>query len=136
MDARVYWPFSWSNSTVMEEVVLEALDLANLLVDTVADKKGNDVIILDMREQSVLTDYFLLCSAATDRQIKAIANAVREDARDEAGISAMGQEGSAEAGWVLIDFGDLIVHVFSDEMRHYYNLEELWKEGHVLLRMP
>ena len=89
-----------------------------------------------MREHSVLTDYFLLCSAANDRQIRAIAAAVREEAKEKGHNLIMGQEGSAEAGWVLIDFGDLIVHVFSEEMRRYYDLEELWKEGQVLLRMP
>ena len=112
------------------------MDLANLLVDTVSDKKAGDILILDMREHSVLTDYFLLCSAANDRQIRAIAAAIRDEAKQKGNAVAMGQEGSAESGWVLVDYGDLIVHVFSEEMRQYYNLEELWKEGHVLLRMP
>ncbi len=121
---------------IPEVLALEALELANLLVDSISDKKASDILILDMREHSVLTDYFLLCSAGSDRQIRAVADAVREDAKNEADMVAMGQEGSAEAGWVLVDFGDLIVHIFSEEMRRYYNLEELWKEGHVLLRMP
>ncbi|MDJ0755720.1 MAG: ribosome silencing factor [Ardenticatenaceae bacterium] len=117
-------------------MLLEALELANLLVDTIADKKGGDVIILDMREQSVLTDFFLICTANSDRQIKAIAEAIWDDSKQKGDVVAMGQEGSAESGWILIDFGDLIVHVFSEEKREFYNLEELWQEGRVMLRMP
>lgn len=117
-------------------LLLEALELANLLVDTIADKKGGDVIILDMREQSVLTDFFLICTANSDRQIKAIAEAIWDDAKQKGDVVAMGQEGSAESGWMLIDFGDLIVHVFSEDKREFYNLEELWQEGRIMLRMP
>lgn len=89
-----------------------------------------------MREQSVLTDYFLLCSASNNRQIKAISEAVWEEAKEVAGDVRMHREGLAHSGWVCLDFGDLIVHVFSEEMREYYNLEELWQDGRVMLRMP
>lgn len=88
-----------------------------------------------MREQSVLTDYFLLCNGDSNRQIGAIADAVLEDAKQKAEITVMSKEGNPDSGWVLLDFGDLIVHIFSPEKRVYYNLEELWQEGHVVLRM-
>lgn len=83
----------------------------------------------------MLTDLFLLTTASNARQIKAIAEAVWDEAK-QAGIVGMGQEGTAESGWVLLDFGDLIVHVFSEEMRQFYNLEELWQEGRIVMRMP
>jgi ribosome-associated protein len=114
---------------------LETLELAHLLVDTALDKKASDIIILDLREQSVLTDYFLICNGESNRQIGAIADAILDDAKQEAGVKAMGKEGDANSGWVLVDYGDLIVHVFSPEKRSYYNLEDLWQEGHVVLRM-
>lgn len=118
-----------------EKTKLEALELAHLLVETVLDKKASDIILLDMREQSVFTDFFLLCNGESNRQINAIADAVQEDAKDEAGISPMGKEGDPNSGWVLVDYGDLIVHVFSPEKRAYYNLEDLWQDGRVVLRM-
>lgn len=118
-----------------EKTKLEALELAHLLIDTVLDKKASDIIILDMREQSIFTDVFLLCNGESNRQINAIANAIQEDAKQEAGISPMGKEGDPNSGWVLVDYGDLIVHIFSPEKRAYYNLEDLWQEGYVVLRM-
>ncbi|MCB0036480.1 MAG: ribosome silencing factor [Anaerolineales bacterium] len=118
-----------------EDINLEALELAHLLVDTVLDKKASDIIILDLREQSVLTDYFLLCNGDSNRQINAIADAVQEDAKQKADVIIMNKEGDPNSGWVLLDFGDLIVHVFSPEKRAYYDLEGLWHESHVVLRM-
>ncbi len=119
-----------------EEALDKALSLAHLLVDTVSDKKASDILILDLEGQSFLTDYFLLCTAENRRQLQAVATAVVEDAKEKAGIIAMGREGNAESGWILIDFGDLIVHVFAPDQRHYYGLEELWHNGRVVLRMP
>jgi ribosome-associated protein len=112
-----------------------ALELAYLLVDTVGDKKASDILILDLLGRSVLTDYFLICTAENRRQLDAIATAVWEDAKQKAGVIAMSREGNAESGWILIDFGNLIVHLFSPEQRHYYGLEELWHTARVVLRM-
>ena len=120
----------------MEKNSLEALDFANILIDSISDKKGRDILLLDMREQSILSDYFLLCSASNDRQLKAIAEAVKEEAKEKAGISSTGYEGTPQSGWMLIDFGDLVIHVFSEEQRAYYNLEELWQKSHIVMRMP
>ena len=134
-----------NNQMLAEEAVAEgfeitnsedALELAHLLTDAVSDKKASDIIILDLLGRSVLTDYFLLCTAENRRQLQAIATAVLETAKQDANVVAMGREGNAESGWILIDFGDLIVHIFSPEQRLYYRLEELWHESHVVLRMP
>ncbi len=134
-----------NNQILAEEEVAEgfeiinsedALELAHLLTDAISDKKASDIIILDLLGRSVLTDYFLLCTAENKRQLQAIATAVVETAKQDANIIAMGREGTAESGWMLIDFGDLIVHIFSPEQRLYYRLEELWHESHVVLRMP
>lgn len=88
-----------------------------------------------MREQTVFADYFLICNAENDRQLRALGHSVVEDAKENGKIQASGREGLAETGWVLIDFGDLIVHLFSPEKREYYNLEELWANAHVVLHM-
>ncbi|MCA9924164.1 MAG: ribosome silencing factor [Anaerolineales bacterium] len=114
---------------------LESLELAHLLVDTILDKKGSHITLLDLREQTVFADYFLICTAENDRQLRALAQSVVEDAKQNGKVMANGREGMPETGWVLVDFGDLIVHLFSPSTRAYYNLEELWAEAHVVLHM-
>ncbi len=115
---------------------LEGLELANVLVDTLIDKKASNILLLDIREQAVFSDYFILCNGENDRQIRALTEAVTEAAREKADILPRGTEGEAESGWVLVDLGAIIIHLFSNERRAYYNLEELWSNAHVVLRMP
>ena len=114
---------------------LESLELAHLLVETVLDKKGSDITLLDLREQAVFADYFLICNGENDRQLRALANSIAQDAKQKAKALAKSIEGSPESGWVLVDFGDLLVHLFSPDMRHYYDLEDLWDAAHVVMRM-
>lgn len=99
------------------------------------EKKGAEITLLDLREQIVFADYFLICSGENDRQLKAIANNVAETAKENGRALANKIEGNAETGWVLVDFGDLIVHIFAPKQRHYYDLEGLWHEGHTVLSM-
>ena len=91
--------------------------------------------MLDIREQAVFSDYFILCSGENARQIKALIDAVVENAKKKAGVRPWGLEGDPDTGWVLVDFGGVIIHLFSPEKRDYYNLEELWGDAHVVLRM-
>lgn len=114
---------------------LEGLELANALVDSIIDKKGNNILLLDIREQAVFSDYFILCNGENPRQIKALIDGVVENAKKKAGVRPSGLEGDPDTGWVLVDFGGVIIHLFSPEKRDYYNLEELWSEAHVVLRM-
>lgn len=114
---------------------LDSLEFAHILVDAILDKKGSDIILLDLREQSVFADYFLICSGENERQIRALAEGLRTEAKKEADIIAKNLEGVPEAGWILVDFDDLVVHVFAPDKRHYYDLEELWSDAHVVLRM-
>ena len=104
-------------------------------MDAILDKKGSDIVLLDLREQSIFADYFLICSGENQRQIRALAEGLRTEAKKEAGVIAKSLEGASEAGWVLVDFDDLIVHVFSPDKRQYYDLEDLWADAHVVLRM-
>lgn len=106
-----------------------------MLVDSLYEKKAQNITLLDLKEQAVFADYFLICSADNDRQLRALSDTVLEDAKQEGKIIAGGREGRAENGWVLIDFGDLIIHLFSSEKREFYNLEELWSDARVVLHM-
>ncbi len=114
---------------------LDSLKLAHLVVDTILEKKGTDITLLDIREQAVFADYFLLCNGDNARQLGALASSIAEEAKKKARILPLGVEGEAESGWLLVDFGDLIVHVFAPEKRAYYNLEELWSQAHRVLEM-
>lgn len=109
--------------------------MAHLLVDSILDKKGSNITLLDIRDQAVFADYFLICTGENNRQLQAMADGLWEDAKKKANVRVNTLEGEPESGWVLLDFGDLIVHVFSPEKRTFYNLEELWNKGHVVLRM-
>jgi ribosome-associated protein len=90
-----------------------------------ADRKAMDVVVLDMRDASSITDYFLICSGGSERQVQAIADAIDEQL-GQSGIASLGIEGYREGRWVLMDYGDVIVHVFSRETREFYDLERLW----------
>jgi ribosome-associated protein len=104
-------------------------------VDAILDKKGSDIVLLDLREQSVFADYFLICNGENERQIRALGEGLRTEAKKVAGFVSKNLEGVPEAGWILVDFEDLVVHIFDPEKRHYYDLEELWSDAHVVLRM-
>lgn len=99
------------------------------------DKKGGDIVLIDISDEAIFTDYFLICNGENDRQLRALAESIADDAKKKANIIPWGTEGVPMGGWVLLDYGDLIVHLFSPEMRDYYNLEELWSSAHVVLRM-
>jgi ribosome-associated protein len=104
-------------------------------VDAIEDKKGSDIILLDLREQAAFADYFLICSGENERQIRALAESIRAEAKQKAGVLSNHLEGIPEAGWILVDFGDLVVHVFAPEKRQFYDLEDLWGDARVVLSM-
>jgi ribosome-associated protein len=109
---------------------LESSQLANKITDLIFNKKGYDVKILDLRKLTTITDYFVVCSGDSDTQVKAIADEVDKTLRDE-GIRAWHMEGYQALNWILIDFIDVVVHVFKKETREYYNLEKLWGDAPV-----
>jgi ribosome-associated protein len=90
--------------------------------------------MLDMRQVTLLADYFVLCDGASNRQIKAISDELLEKLKD-AGPQRAVVEGTPESGWMLIDLGAVIVHIFSPEQRAYYQLEELWQDAPIVVRM-
>ena len=102
----------------------ELLNVAALAADS---KQAEELVALDVSEPLPLTDIFLLASGRNERNVIAIAGEI-EDKMIEAGVKTIRREGKAEGRWVLLDFGDLIVHVFHEEDRMYYSLERLWKD--------
>ena len=113
---------------------LTPLQLARRIVDLTADKKAEDIVLLDIREQTSIADYFVICSGTSDRQIRALENDLRETLKRE-GQNPLHVEGSPESGWVLMDYGDVIVHIFSPREREYYRLERHWAEAQPVLRI-
>lgn len=114
---------------------LEGLELAKILVDAIVDKHGSDILLLDVQPKCIFADYFLLCNGENDRQLRAMLNSVLEEAKKTAETLPNGVEGVPEGGWVLVDFGAVIVHIFAPETRRYYQLEELWRDARVIIRM-
>lgn len=113
---------------------LESAELAHRVVDIASDKQAGDIILLDIRGLTTIADYFVICSANTDRQIGAITDALLETL-GKAGVSPLHSEGLGQSGWVLMDYGDVIVHIFTPAERAYYGLEKLWSAGATILHI-
>ena len=94
-----------------------------------ADRKALDIVQLDLREIIAYADYFVICSGRSDRQTKAIHDAIHEGMKSEHGLLPHRVEGLAEARWILLDYLDVVVHVFTPETREYYRLEQLWRDA-------
>ena len=93
-----------------------------------SDKQATAIVVLDVREPIVITDYFVICSAASRRQIRTVIDEIERVTRD-LGVRPVRREGEGEAGWWLLDYFDVVVHVFSEEDREYYDLERLWRDA-------
>jgi ribosome-associated protein len=109
----------------------KVMEIAKLAADAAADKKARDVVILDIEGLSVIADFFVICSGNSSTQVQAIAKEVRER-MEKRNIPCKGTEGLDEAKWVLLDFGDIVVHIFRQEEREFYNLERLWGDAQLV----
>ncbi|MEA3544231.1 MAG: ribosome silencing factor [Thermodesulfobacteriota bacterium] len=108
---------------------MQTKEIALLAVDYALDKKGMDLKLLDVRELSSLTDYLLLVSGRSDRQVQAIAENIRTEFKHQHEIFPLAIEGMNQGRWVLIDYGEIMVHVFQQSVREFYDLEGLWSEA-------
>lgn len=113
----------------------QALDLARDIVDVLDEHKGEDILLLDLKEVCSFADYFVLCTGVSERTLAALAEEVQLRMKRGRKLAARGREGEAQSGWILLDFGDVIVHLFSRELRAYYRLEDAWRTGRVVLRV-
>ncbi len=114
---------------------LDSLKLARHIVEVIADKKGEDVLLLDIRDVSILADYFVIGSATSERQAKAIVEGIKQETKQTFDVRPLHVEGESAAGWILVDYGDVVVHLFAPEVRAYYALERLWRDGRIVVRM-
>lgn len=99
------------------------------------EKKGENILLLDIRGLTQLTDYFVLCSGTSDRQLQALESSIEEEVKESLNVSPRHVEGEASSGWVLMDYGPVVVHIFTPEVREYYDLETLWRGGKVVVRI-
>lgn len=107
----------------------ESERLARACAEAASDKKAEDIQIIDLRGISDFTDFFVVCSGTSDPQLKAIASGIRTRVRDEFGHGAFSEDGAPTSRWVVIDFAQVIVHVFQQEARSFYMLEDLWGDA-------
>lgn len=115
---------------------MEGLDIARAVADILVEKQAEDILILDLREVTTFTDYFVICSAGSRRQLDALQQAIREGTkRFDERILARHTEGTADSGWILVDLNSVIVHLFDEATRSYYQLEDLWKNARTVTRI-
>ena len=110
------------------------MEIARFVVDILDEKKGEDILLLDVKNIASFADYFVICSGTSDRMLDALAKYIHDEVKTKYHISSK-PEGHSQNGWVLLDLGDVIVHFFSPEQRNYYRLEELWNQGKVLVKL-
>lgn len=105
-------------------------DLADAIIDGIRDKKGQEIVRVDLREMhNSISDYFVICHATSDRQVDAISDSVEKWVRERLGDRPNTIEGKQNAEWVLMDYVDVVVHVFKEEVRRLYALEDLWADA-------
>ena len=103
-------------------------------MDALEAKKGENILLLDLQKAESFTDYFVICTGTSGRMLDALAEGVLDEVRTK--LSRKGtREGPAEAGWVVLDFGGVVVHLFAPDQRGFYRLEDLWSQGKVLLHL-
>ena len=103
-------------------------------MNELVEKKGENIILLDVHEVTSFTDYFIICTGTSNRMLHALAHAVMEKTKGEY-MTTNRLEGKPESGWIVIDYGSIVVHLMDEELRIFYNIEELWQDGRVVVRM-
>jgi ribosome-associated protein len=122
---------------VNKEDCLDSNQLARRIVEIVEGKQGTDILMLNVSEQTTIATYFVIATVDNERQANAIREELWEQLRVQEKIRPLntGQSTERTGGWILLDYGDVILHLFTEEARSYYNLEELWQEASVIVRM-
>ena len=116
------------------ENILETVELARKIVDAALNRHASDILLLDIRDGCSFTDYFVICNGESERQLKAISDEIDEMLSSE-GISSRRHQGNAASGWIILDLGDIVVHIFSPELREFYALEEMWEKAYTIVKI-
>ncbi len=115
-------------------VSMEPLALAQKTIEAASDKQASDIVLLDARGVCSFADYFVICSGESARQLKSIQDEIEHALKSE-GVRPVHFEGTTDSGWMLLDYGDVIVHIFAPEERQFYKLDKLWEEAKPVLRI-
>jgi ribosome-associated protein len=118
----------------LEERVLESIEVARRAVEAASDKQADSIVMLDTRQVCSFADYFVICNGESTRQIEAIWQEIREKLKHD-GVVPSHIEGAADSGWILLDLGEVIVHIFSPSQRDYYRLDDLWHKATPVVRI-
>jgi ribosome-associated protein len=112
--------------------IISKVDLKDAIIKGMQEKKGNQIKVLDLRKlKSSMADFFIICHASSDKQVSAIADSVEEFSRKLAGEKPLHIEGIESAEWILMDYFDIVVHIFQEEKREFYAIEELWGDAEI-----
>jgi ribosome-associated protein len=105
--------------------------LINVLAEGLLEKKARDIKLLDVRKLTTLTDYFLVCHGTSETQIRALANSALEKVKEKIGENVWKQEGMDARRWIILDYVNVVVHIFSEEKRNYYGIERMWNDAEI-----
>lgn len=115
---------------VKNKATTQSTNISEVIVHGIQEKKGNDIVRLDLRNiHSSVADYFVVCHAESSTQVKAIANSVEEEVFKALGIDPYRKEGLQNAEWILLDYFDVVVHIFKTDKREFYGIEDLWGDA-------
>ncbi|MBV7329667.1 ribosome silencing factor [Chloroflexi bacterium TSY] len=125
------------NKDTLDGKTLDSHTLAHKIVDIVEDRQASDIVLLDIREQSSVSDYFVIATVHNERQARAIEEELLLKLRLEQSVRPLNIEGvdAGGSGWVLLDYGDVVIHLFTEEMRSFYSLEDLWSKANVVVKV-
>lgn len=144
--STIYLKFAWNlyenrgfflNKDTLDGKTLDSHTLAHKIVDIVEDRQASDIVLLDIREQSSVSDYFVIATVHNERQARAIEEELLLKLRLEQSVRPLNIEGvdAGGSGWVLLDYGDVVIHLFTEEMRSFYSLEDLWSKANVVVKV-
>lgn len=116
-------------SSASPHISVDTKKLIDAITEGLLEKKARDIALLDVRELTTLTDYFVVCHGTSETQIRALANSVMEKVKETLGENAWKQEGLDARRWIILDYVNVVVHIFSEEKRNYYGIERMWNDA-------
>jgi len=118
-------------SSPFENKTVDSTKLIDAITEGLLEKKAKDIVLLDVRKLTTLADYFIVCHGTSDTQIRALANSVEQKVKEELGENVWQQEGKDSRRWVILDYVNIVVHIFTEEKRNYYGIERMWNDAKI-----